>query len=276
MEPRYFPLAAAIGSIQANDTQREQLDEITEALAAGEFHTIVDGYSLCKCIDGRYGGFGLYPNAAGGTETLMVADDLTAQRYGDSDTPTVDILQAVIARLESREQLVGGHSDEQAGDARSGCGAHDRLADIYSFIANHSDRLRSLAESLGVAVDDALHERITDNASRRVDFSNGADMTALYIEDEARHYEVMRGAHAEVAAVVNLMPDTTFSRDDFERSFGEAYQAFNIDAWAFEEAASQLYESPQEIADAVAAMAYFNFATAHVLCGPQMRVIVLQ
>lgn len=72
-------LDIAEGAIEAQDNQIERLDEVTQRLADGEFHVAVDGSIPSKCIDGRPGARGLAPNAAGGSESLMVADDLTSR-----------------------------------------------------------------------------------------------------------------------------------------------------------------------------------------------------
>lgn len=60
-----FPtLDIAEGTIEARADQQERLDELTDRLAAGEFHQAVAGSVPSKCIDGRLGAGGLAPNTA--------------------------------------------------------------------------------------------------------------------------------------------------------------------------------------------------------------------
>ena len=165
----------AKGTIQARPDQQEQLEECTHRVAIGEFHReITSGVTIpARCVDGRNistGEHPLAPNAAGGTETLMVADDLTTKRFAAEDGSTAGAYANIIQFLKSvdkPEYEIGGHTDSYAVDAISGCGANDRLDDIYRFIAEYADTLRAVATDLGVAIDDETHNVIVENARRR-------------------------------------------------------------------------------------------------------------
>lgn len=91
--------------------------------------------------------------------------------------------------------------------------------------------------------------------------------------------EELQGAHNEVVAIVNMRPGTTLDRGKLVEKYGSDYQAFNVDAWAFETAARELYNdaiSDDEVQDFVVAMTYYNIATAITLCGPNMRIIMME
>lgn len=274
-QPDYLLLDHAQGAIEASAEQQERLDEVTELLAQGEFHKLVEGYGVCKCIDGRSGGYGIYPNVAGGTETLLVADDLTTKRFATESGTTADAYGALIDHLDAQRDIVGGHTDDHAHGEMSGCGANDKLDKIYKFIANSGDVLYDLADKLGVVVDDETHEMIVANAAARTEFSTGAELLDVLKEAEEPHIEELLGAHNEVVAVINTIPDTSLDRTALTAKFGTEYQAFNVDAWAFEIAAQKISNDEDEVTAKVAAMAYYNLATAHVLCGKNMRVVVL-
>lgn len=271
----YLTLDAAIGTIQAGDDQLERLDELTERIGSDEFYVPVTSAVPSKCIDGRTGAHGVAPNAAGGSETIMVADDLTRQRFASADGSTLGAYRATLAALRGQDLPIGGHTDDAATGARSGCGANDRLAEIYAFIAQNGEMLQRLAASLGVPVSDTTREKIVTRATARTTFSDGADLLAVLHETGGNDAaDPLHGTHREVVAVINTVRGTSLDRDALEAEFGPQYEAFNVDVWSFGDAAEAIAESEAEISELVAAMTIYNLATAHVLCGPRMRVIV--
>lgn len=268
-------LVGATGTIEAGAEQQERLDEFTERVGSGEFHVATDKTSLCKCIDGRsceHAVEGL--NSAGGSLSYVVADDLTTRRFaGDTFQETVDNTFEV---LRGQGQETGGHTDTHAAGEKSGCGANDRLPEIYAKIVTRGDTIRETAEAiLGSEIDEKTHELIVQNAAARSDFGTGAETLATMRRDGAA-IETLEGDHNEVLAVINLQRDTTLDRATIRTEFGDAYQAFNVDAWAFSEAAETIALSENEAAQKLTALVYYNLATAHVLCGPGMRVSVLE
>lgn len=270
----------AQGTIEASDAQATHLDELTEHIRTGEFSRKIvwDGpekMTIARCVDGRRpaGGMNpLAPNAAGGTETLFVADDLTAKRFASVDDTTVGGYANVVAFLKTAGFAVGGHTDTHAAGDASGCGANDKLPLIYAYIAAHGEQLRSVAATFGVAVSDATHEMIVSNAEMRTQFSKGAELLAILKENtDQRFFDELAGDHQEVVAYLNTTPGTTLDRDALAREFSDA-QAFCVDVWAMADAARVIATSDEDAAQKVAAMAYYNLATACVLSGPRMRV----
>jgi hypothetical protein len=77
-------------------------------------------------------------------------------------------------------------------------------------------------------------------------------------------------------AVINKRQDTTLDRNALAAEFGSDYQAFNVDAWAFEEAARVTSLSDEEVKQKIAAMTFYNLATTLVLAGSKMRVVVIE
>lgn len=242
----------------------------------GEFHVPTEHRIVCGCIDGRCGAT-VKPNSAGGTETLMVADDLTNKQFRGNDESTVSAYRNVVNFLSKAGYPVGGHDDDHAAGDASGCGANDKLSAIYEMMVRKEDYIRELAAAYGIAVDHETHALITKNAANRSSFSTGAQIKSELNEVTAGAYDHLRGAHKEVVAVLNTKFGTSLDRDALNQEFGDDYQAFNIDVWAFEESANVISTSnnSEESRQKVVAMAYYNFATALVLCGPNMRVITL-
>lgn len=273
--------ALAQGTIEAGDGQTERLDELTERVRTGEFSRPIEWagpekMTLVRCVDGRVpeGGMNpLGPNSAGGTESLFVADDLTAKRFAAPDGTTASGYANVLAFLKTAGYTVGGHTDTHASGSASGCGANDKLPLIYAFIAERGDDIRRTAATFGVAVADMTHELIINNAAARTDFSVGANLLdSLKKNAEPRFLDVLSGSHQEVLTYLNAAPNTTLDRDALVAEFGAAYQVFCADVWAFGDAARLIATSEDDALQKSAALVYYNIATACVLAGPRMRV----
>lgn len=281
---------AAQGTIEAGSDQQERLGEITERVGRGEYHKEIDWdfefkMLLARCVDGRLTdieGKPLAPNAAGGTETIFVADDLTTKRYAAEDGSTAGGYENLVRALVAGNYVVGGHSDEHKDDEKSGCGANDRLAAIYQYMAENGETLKALTEQiLGASIDADDHGTIVDNASARSEFSNGKELLEKLMGETAKanrgdeFVDPLVGGHNEVVASINKRVGTTLDRDALAAEFGPEYQAFNVDAWAFEEAARATSLTEDEVRQKVIAMTYYNLATTMVLAGSKMRVVIL-
>lgn len=274
--------AAAKGSIEAGPEQQERLEEFTQRVGSGEFHRPVPERMTItvRCVDGRIpeSGMGpLGPNSAGGSESIFVADDLTTQRYAGENGTTLEAYTNTLNALLAKGLPIGGHTDSHAANERSGCGANDKLPAIYAYIAENADGMRELAAQIGVDVDVEDHELIVGNAAARQEFSAGADLLAVLREKaKAEYIDQLEGDHREVLTVINLRPGVTLDRDALRAEYGEMYEAFNVDVPALAEAAALTSESPEETRQKFLAMVYYNIATAAVLSGPRMRVVVLK
>lgn len=263
----------AAGKIEPRDDQMERLEEVTERLADGEFHVATTGRIPCGCVDGRCG-CEPKPDAAGGSFTLWVMDDLVQGRY-DSDT-VASGYKAMLTDLKQRGVPIGGHDGPHRNDEKSDCGACDRHQEIYEFMVQNADYLRDVAASLGAETTDDTHQRITSKAAERTTFSRGAELASALTDvggDESVDH--LRGEHNEVVAVLNFRYGTTLDRDALEAEFGDNYEAFNFDVWTFEAAARAVAQDEADVQAMVQAAIYYNLATGHVLGGQTLRVVVL-
>jgi hypothetical protein len=279
---------AAKGDIQRKPEQEnEQFEEMTQRVGRGEFHTEINWDNelkmlLARCVDGRVpeaGANPLAPNSAGGTESIFVADDLTTKRFAHEDGTTLSGYKKLVNSLVAKGYVVGGHEDAHADEEKSGCGANDKLPLIYEYIAENGDVLRALTEKLGIVVPDDAHNLIMGNAAGRTEFSKGSGLLAVLKEKAKEEFvDKLHGAHNEVIAAINNRKGTTLDRDALAAEFGSEYEAFNVDAWAFEEAArvTSPGEDATEVQQKIIALAYYNLATTLVLAGPKMRVVVLK
>lgn len=279
-ERNYINLPLAEGSIEAGPEQQERLEEFTARVASGEFHVPTDTTIPVGCIDGRDTRDGMTPkpDSAGGTESLFVADDLTTKRLAGSGGTTAEGYRNTLAYVQFKGYEVGGHNDEHAVHGNpdgSGCGANDKLPLIYDFMVRQGDSLRDIASQLGITVSDESFETIMKNAAERTEFSKGRDLLHALNETGSDHVDPLVGEHNEVVAVINTREGTTLDRIALAKEFTHQYESFNVDAWTFTNAAELISETPEEVEAKVFAMAFYNLATAHVLCGTNMRVVVL-
>lgn len=271
--------SAAEGSIEAKDDQLERLDAFTERVATGAFHREVQIADLAACVDGRLpeNRTGeLVANSAGGTLTYFVADHLTSRRV-TGEGSTLDCFTRIADYLKAQSVTLGDHTDSHAHDVKTGCGANDRLPDIYAYIANRGDVLREWAGKLGVDVPEETHLLIAERARSTTEFSPSTDIKAALLERTSPEMvPELQGDHKEVVTAVNMRENTTLDRAAMAEEFGPDMQAFNVDAWAFGQAASQIAGSEAEANQVVVAMVYYNLATAFVLSGPGMRAVVVE
>jgi hypothetical protein len=273
----YSTLPLAEGTIQASETQQERLDQVTVELAKGTFHIPTTATIPSGCKDGRDTSDGITPkpDSAGGTLSFFVADDLTSQRFATDTHTTADAFQSVLSYLTQNGYEVGGHSDDLDHPAQSGCGANDRLNEIYDFIVRHGKDLQDIARSLGVDMADDIVDQIMTRASVRTDFSTGQEILSCLETVDADHVDHLIGKHKEVAAVLNTRAGTTLDRVALAKEFGTDYQSFNVDIWTFEKAARIIATDEEDYQAKFAAFVFYNLSTAHVLGGKELRIIVL-
>lgn len=272
----------ALGTIEVTEESKARLEECTKRLARGEFHTSSsESHPIpARCVDGRLPEKDtslLVPNAAGGTISLFVADDLTTKSYQGEDDSTLAGLRRVITDLTAKGYLVGDHTDSHASGDISGCGANDKLSNIYHYIAEHGEAMRELVVQLGIQVAPETHKLIIQNTAERHAFSGGIELLHALEQSTPNGALIdhLTGDHHEVVAVVNNRPFTTLDRRALQAEFGPWYQAFNIDVWAFQKAAQIISHTSEEAQQKMIAMVYYNVATACVLAGPHMRIVTL-
>lgn len=261
--------SAATGTIApAADTYPS--DSFFERIQSGEFLRNVDDTVACGCIDGRTGAQ-LHPSSAGGTISLMVLRDILQTRH---NAPTVELLNETIEHLQKQQYPIGGHIDDHAVDPATGCGANDKLATIYATVRENQDAIRSLAQRLGVKISDDEHSTIVAGFDRREEFSMSVELRDALSAASSQAIDTVVGSHNEVCIVVNTKPGTTLDHEALAAEFGNDQQAFCVDAWSFETSATAVFDDIEPTL-AVAALVYFNLATALTLCGPDMPVITI-
>ncbi len=269
-------LTEAAGTIAPVEYDQATID-VVEGLMYGEFHVSTNKNTVCKCIDGRDCEDGLEgPNSAGGSLSLLVADDLTDRQFINAEEPLDVGMERLVTDFTERGIPIGMHTDTHADEHsdKSGCGANDSIQKIYGILVDKADLMRNLTETiLETTIDDAAHDSIIQKAAQRVEFSTGKKVHAAATRlAEEETTEKLVGDHNEIVAILNKRSGTTL-----DRSTLSPRQAFNIDVWAFEESAREISGNGADIlTPKVFAMMYYNIATAHALCGPSMKVGILK
>jgi hypothetical protein len=240
---------------------------------------------VASCIDGRnvgektddlsaagYGQQDRDPDAAGGTLALWVAFVL-----GGCDLSLEDFLAA----LQSAGVPIGGHTDDHEHVGTSGCGANDKLDHILGLLSGGLSlaRVVSLAKVLGVPVSEACASQLSQRAYElKGSPLLGTPPQRMALLESYGKTVTLCGGHSEQLVIVNAVPQTTLNRTRLTESLGEQAAAFNVDVWAFpgslEQAAAALSQDCPEQEYLLAAMVFYNLATALVLCASDMPVVL--
>jgi len=276
--------------VQAGEITEVEINDFSERMATDEFDAAIAALSIPNiCVDGRGQSDGeqlLGGNAAGGTFTLVIADALTNGAYRKDGENAKDHAKNIYAELKKAGHDIGVHDDDHATGENCGCGAEDRLdnaADpnaptILGFIERRGNELFGMLRSLNIPVSEELEAKIISNATKlRAEgyATNGADLRRAAV-DVAGESSVVKltGVHNEVLARINLKPGTTLDRKKIAETFGPNYQAFNVDVPSIEFGVDQISQSVEEKHEKLVAALIYNLATASVLAGPSLRVVV--
>lgn len=271
---------AATGTIdpETRGVASEVIQDAAECLHGDEFFVRTDLLLPCQCVDGRHRADGSCepaPNAAGGSESAVIADALTTQRLMNTSDTVATHAAKVFATLGDYE--IGGHRDVAHADSeKSGCGANDKLGLILAKITDESSAIRAFLTVRGIAVTGTLHTSIVERASELVDRDYAATAGEAVTQVTETHdgmVELLDGPHNEAILVVNTAEGTTLDRAKFREEFGDDVEAFNVDVWALQHMAEATSITTDEITPKFVAALYYNVATALTLAGPSVRVV---
>ncbi|MDB5184408.1 MAG: hypothetical protein JWN38_216 [Candidatus Saccharibacteria bacterium] len=272
---------------------QDGLDRFTAALQTPEFYDRIAHWQVPKvCVDGRT----LSADgsaAAGGTTSVVMSDALTHDTYRKQGETVVEHAERIFMQLKALGFAIGGHDDDHAHGPNCGCGAQDKLAAIYDFIAKDGDDIRATLQSLsrtadnqslGIVVPDSTHQLIIGKAESKLNENYvrpGAEirevMVAVAGEDSIEH---LKDAHTEVALIIDTRgPDendtlAVLNKERLLAAFGPAYKAFYVNTTALKASADMLSKSAEEANEKFTGSLYYNTATACVL-SKNVRVIVL-
>lgn len=266
--------------VDAGEISEQEVHDFVAALQGDALFSQITAVVPHKCVDGRFRADNvnsLGPDAAGGTESLVIGDALTYGMFcGPEDTASTHTKKVLQFWLD-RQQHVGGH-DADAAHGGSGCGACDKLDATLAYIATRGDELRSTIAGLGVEVDDETQATVTGRAQKLVSgqYADGGPAIIAAMRETAGvdAVETLTGEHKEVAVVINTKPVTTMDRGAIREQFGDKLQAFNVDVWALEKSANEMYNDAQKARALYYATLCYNVAVAAVLSDASLRIVV--
>ncbi len=208
-----------------------------------------------RCIDGSTGegyddtdpnsyGRGLGPQIQGGTAGEAVAWRMaTGVPKGQTGVTIVDDILRTAQQRPSKFKE-GGHDDDHAGDysQKTGCGQIDggprkqprygdpEVAAEYRGVADHI-----LTQYAGITPPVRGFEHLQQSAAVLADepqyFAAPSNIVAAFRQVNPTGVETVIRPHNEVTLTINLVPNTTFHRDEYNARTDSKIQNFNLDAW---------------------------------------------
>lgn len=290
----YALLTIAEGSIDPDtriangEITQDEIERFMVDIQSEEFDAPIDPEAVpAVCVDGR--GLRIGPNAAGGTFTLVVADALTSQSYRQPGEKAPAHAVRLFTELTKAGKKIGGHDDDHAKGNNCGCGAEDKLDNsedengpsILGYIERRGDDIKAVLESplIGLTISDELHESIVSRSKelRQERYATaGCDLKKATLEvagEEA--IEPLTGVHNEVALRIRTKAGATIDRPKLREKYGDRLEVFELDLPNLKSGVEAISLSNEEADRKFIAALYYNVATASVLAGPSLRVIVL-
>lgn len=268
-----------------------------------------------RCIDGRciehYGETAdtsadreLGAQTPGGTVTAALCDRIAAwDTIHTDDFNLISDIDRINELFDKLGFVSGGHIDDHAPENMTGCGAIDRVPEILSKITdpNYQEQLRELTKQVlgdeyNGEVADAIVGRLLSLEGMSDEYFKKDESGNLLYRKEAikalqkdnpNGVSKLVGEHKEIAIVLNLIPGTTFHRDQFSVDNNNELQLFNYDFWRTLEVADALHptntgDPANDILNAhlrsrfVTARTLFALGTCMVLTDGSLDLIVRQ
>lgn len=214
------------------DTRSLSVAEKTTLLT--NFQAITDWKEIGPfCVDGRDGEVEfsdaaaenhLFVQALGGTLLIAVI------HYIRDGGNFAEVLGKDIKALQAAGFGCGVHRGSHAHEDVSDCGFADNLQRIITRFVEKQTDIAQLIDAAATGVrNEMLWASVVSDARERSSQSvpSGETMIASCKENGA-NLQTLVADHAEIAAIVNLSPNTTFNT---QRVVEAGLQAFNLDLW---------------------------------------------
>jgi len=186
------------------------------------------------CVDGRAGtvneqAIGPYPQMLGGSLMPAVLEWVINQPNEDLKK----VLPQVFQKLKEQGYPLGVHTSTHADIGKSDCGFADNLGNILQTFKERFEEIKEIINQVGVSFFDKTWQTIMEKLEK-VDLNNLPPGKELVNQAEGLGAvkQVLDGEHQEVAAIVNLVSNTTLDTDN-----NQNHQAFNLDLWLVDEIA---------------------------------------
>jgi len=269
-----------IGPENRADIEFEKLLRMQTRVASGEFNVPVDGIVPDVCVDGRTKDDGtrkMSPSAAGGTLSTVYARKLADNGLLEEDN-CLELTSKTVELFTKSGYGTGVHGDDH-GDC--GCGACMRAPEIFQHIADNSEKIVAALSALGVKISPESQQSIASNAKKTLNsgkfFAVDRASVLKAAQISGADYEGLVGVHNELLIAINTREGTTIDRAMIREVFGEQYDLFVVDVWAFRNAAEKTnITGYEEQTDRVYdAMLMQNVATASILGHKSLSIVAI-
>jgi len=184
------------------------------------------------CVDGRHGPADpgttdeIYPQALGGS--LLIG---TIYSMYSPNGRFLNQLIEVINSLKEAGYPAGVHRGSHRTDDASDCGFADNLAKILSRLAENSSEITDIIDQAAPNVVNAeVWIKVVQDAkelAEKIDV-NGETIVSTVAQETSAQVQTLEADHGELAALVNLVPNSTL---DTKSLVSSGNQAFNLDLW---------------------------------------------
>lgn len=253
------------GSVSAKQmvsTKFTSQSTILDAIAAvNTFYVSVNELAPTRCIDGRHDP-GSSPRELGAQVPGGAPGAALAYRLGvDKDDLTRGTFladaEAMIGNFIRLGFAPGGHRDENNLHTTAvGCGAIDGMDRILAImtepsLVNDHKRVVKLLMGDDFYRDDYLRvlgAAVTVNGHGSEYFLNREKIIDILEERSKKSIVTLKGNHQECVTIVNLVPGTTLSSNEFSDACN-GIQAFGYDLWRSKQMAEKLLPRPEQLID---------------------------
>jgi len=236
--------------------------DIAEAVNfLGQCYVSTQKGARIRCIDGRYiesydddnpAKFGriLGPQAPGGTPVKAIAYRLSVggkdDRYENADL--AKDIHLLAGKAVDLGYIAGDHVDNNDNPGKTGCRAIDNIEEHCENINPKSlSEIEDMTKNvLGELYNPGHFDHLIASSSRLLAVKESYFLPkGDIIEELIRHNPdgapTLVGNHAEIAVILNMVPNETFHRDHFSSKFNGDMQAFSYDIYHTFDTAKSLF-----------------------------------
>lgn len=248
----------------------------------------VDAGAPMRCIDGRIGKVHeeLGPQVSGGGPGFSLAFHVATGLKGLNVIEDFNNFWE-LHRESGNQFAVGGHVDDHAKLPYSGCGAIDKMPQIWKRITDEGSR--QALEAYTIAI---LGEQFDQTTLESVLLNVLSIKPALYFKEHGHSYrtelinqikkhsektaiEELEGAHKEAFVIINMKPGSTLDKESFVNKTSGQIQAFNYDYWFTRQLAAELFPVDPSLQNLFTTTnVLYNLATAMVLTDGSLEAAV--
>jgi hypothetical protein len=201
----------------------------------------------------------------------------TAILIGNSvgDQSLTELFHAAMQQLTQHHLAFGDHTDDQAADVGSGCGAVDKAPAILAAVNTYASQIKTSITALGTPTD-GIDEVIAAFNSYQTMHAHEPYAGRAVIDDMLAQNKVVKqlaGDHKEKYIILNMVPHMTINQAAVRAATHNTVQVFGVDVWRLQQI-SQAF--PEYGHKAFLATLVYTLATSAVLTAGDLPVYLVQ